>query len=685
MGTESPSGSWLSRLPCRKNEIKTLEFKLNWCKHSTAVNRNWSQQFNLSRTGTWSRRPSIISWRMAGASLDQAGQTSLIPLQCRRREKKKKERILHLFRCYTHTQSFTLPLSHTTLSHTVFDTPLCHTPSFTHHFVKHHLSHTICHTPSLSHTIFYTPSLSRTIFYTPSPTHHLSHTIFHTPLCHTPSFTHIFITHHLSHTSLSHTIFHTPLCHVALVATSTFAWRGRRGAWWHPPSFCVTGVALMALGWLWWRAWACFSRRWRRGTLHGKHGTWWHPPSFCVAGVALGNIYLCHKPSLTQHLCHTPSFTHHVSHTTLSPTIFDTPSLTHHLCHTPSFTHHLCHTPSFTHHLCHTPSFTHHLSHTTLSNTIFHTPSVTHHLCHTPSLTHHLCHTPSFTHHFVTHHLWHTISHTPSLSHTIFHTPLCQTPSFTHHLSHTIFVTHHLWQSIFVTRHLSHTIFVTLPSFTHHLSHTTLSHTIFHTPLCHTTLSPTIFATPSFTHNFVTRSLLHTTFTHTIFHTQLCHTHTIFLCHTPSFTYNFVAHNFVLLLNPPPPPLSFLPSPSRLQHLVLIIGRSCLVGLSGPSIWYTLFLFMNMCLFVYITCLSNKTMCVVAFSLRFEFVSGVGVCSKYSDSCLVLAGNTFYLLYFTSICTIYTYTIFLICPCFYLVLHIYIYKLLTEMCIHIHL
>ena len=28
-----------------------------------------------------------------------------------------------------------------------------------------------------------------------------------------------------------------------------------------PPSFCVAGVALMALGWLWWRAWARFGRR----------------------------------------------------------------------------------------------------------------------------------------------------------------------------------------------------------------------------------------------------------------------------------------------------------------------------------------------------------------------------------------------------------------------------------------
>ena len=106
--------------------------------------------------------------------------------------------------------------------------------------------------------------------------------------------------------------------------------------------------------------------------------------------------------------------------------------------------------------------------------------------------------------------------------------------------------------------------------FTHHPSHTTLSHIIFHTQLCHTL---------SFTNNFHTH-------THTIFHTHnfVTHTHTIFLCHTPSFTYSFVTHthNFVLLLDPPPPPFSFLPSPSLLPHFLLIIGRSWLVGLSGP-------------------------------------------------------------------------------------------------------
>ena len=36
--------------------------------------------------------------------------------------------------------------------------------------------------------------------------------------------------------------------------TSTFVLRGSRDTSRHPPSFCVAGVALMALGWLWWRA-----------------------------------------------------------------------------------------------------------------------------------------------------------------------------------------------------------------------------------------------------------------------------------------------------------------------------------------------------------------------------------------------------------------------------------------------
>ena len=78
------------------------------------------------------------------------------------------------------------------------------------------------------------------------------------------------------------------------------------------------------------------------------------------------------------------------------------------------------------------------------------------------------------------------------------------------------------------------------PSLTHHLSHTTLSHTIFHTPLCHT---PS-FTTPSSTHHFVTTLFFTHNFVthylwHTIFHTPLCH--------TPSLTHPLLRTIFVTL------------------------------------------------------------------------------------------------------------------------------------------
>ena len=135
--------------------------------------------------------------------------------------------------CYL--PSFTHHLSHTVtghLSHTIFHTTLCLTPSFTTPSFTQ-----ICHAPTLSLTIFHTPSFTHR--HRPSFTHHpshttLSHTIFHTQLCHTqlshtPSFTHNFVTHthtpdtifyvthQLSHTTLSHTIlfyFPTTLCGV---------------------------------------------------------------------------------------------------------------------------------------------------------------------------------------------------------------------------------------------------------------------------------------------------------------------------------------------------------------------------------------------------------------------------------------------------------------------------------------
>ena len=78
--------------------------------------------------------------------------------------------------------------------------------------------------------------------------------------------------------------------------TSTFVSRGRRGTTSHPPSFCVAGVALMALGGALGLAWAPVTPRhfawqaWHKLTstfvLRDRRGTTSHPPSFCVAGVA---------------------------------------------------------------------------------------------------------------------------------------------------------------------------------------------------------------------------------------------------------------------------------------------------------------------------------------------------------------------------------------------------------------
>ena len=149
---------------------------------------------------------------------------------------------------FIHTHDFvTHHLSHTTLSHTIFHTQLCYTSSFTHNFVTHHLSHT-----------------------------HLSHTTF---------VTHNFITHHLSHTHLSH----TPLSHTQLHHTSSF----------HTTSFThnLAGSG-GALGPDWsqvtprhfaWQVWRLATSTF---VLHGRRGAWRHPPSFCLASVALGDMHL---------------------------------------------------------------------------------------------------------------------------------------------------------------------------------------------------------------------------------------------------------------------------------------------------------------------------------------------------------------------------------------------------------
>ena len=86
------------------------------------------------------------------------------------------------------------------------------------------------------------------------------------------SHSHNFVTHHLSHT-----IFHTPShSHNFVTHTTWQAWHcGTRR---HLPAFGVAGVALVALGWLWWRAWSPLVAR--------------GAAPLCVAGVALGDNHL---------------------------------------------------------------------------------------------------------------------------------------------------------------------------------------------------------------------------------------------------------------------------------------------------------------------------------------------------------------------------------------------------------
>ena len=86
-----------------------------------------------------------------------------------------------------------------------------------------------------------------------------------------------------------------------------FAWQAC-GTWRHGRALCVADAALMALGWLWWRAWVAVdvvdaAAVCMAGVALGDIGTWRHRPSLCVAGVALGDIDL-HFAWQAWHLWH---------------------------------------------------------------------------------------------------------------------------------------------------------------------------------------------------------------------------------------------------------------------------------------------------------------------------------------------------------------------------------------------
>ena len=276
--------------------------------------------------------------------------------------------LAHTHTAYSHTTCTHTQLAHTQLTHT----QLAHT-QLTHTQLAHtQLAHTqLAHT-QLTHTQFV---LGRRGTWRHASSFHvadtqLAHTeLAHTQLDHTQTYSHTTCSHTTyshttySHTTCTHTITHAGVAlgdmdrHFAWQAwhiwhsagsggalgsvprwsprlfawqawhleTSIFVSRGRRGTWWHPPSFhvagvvldllthnlfthnllthnllthnlhtynysrrrgtwrhgsslCVAGVARMALGWLWWRA------RFPRAHVVAA--------AFCVAGVALGDIHL---------------------------------------------------------------------------------------------------------------------------------------------------------------------------------------------------------------------------------------------------------------------------------------------------------------------------------------------------------------------------------------------------------
>ena len=164
-----------------------------------------------------------------------------------------------------------LPLTHNLLTHK------SHT---THSHTTH--SHTTYSHTTYSHTTLTHNSLIRNLF-THNSLQLLHAQLPHTQLPHTHnSFTHSLPTHNLFTDNLLAGValadidlhFVWQVWHLATATcilhgrhgtwlTATFILRGRRGTWRHRRAFCVgpwpalcgTGVALIALGWLRWRAW----------------------------------------------------------------------------------------------------------------------------------------------------------------------------------------------------------------------------------------------------------------------------------------------------------------------------------------------------------------------------------------------------------------------------------------------
>ena len=130
------------------------------------------------------------------------------------------------------------------------------------------------------------------------------------------------------------------------------------------PALCVAGVALMALGWLWWRAWFPFVAMDAAGVAFGSidlHSVW---QAWYLAQVSWRN---CLWPQHGTQQFHTQLFHTQLSHTTLSHTTLSHIALSHNLSSTIS----MLLIPTFSH----TTFSRKQLSHTQLTPTaLSHTP-----------------------------------------------------------------------------------------------------------------------------------------------------------------------------------------------------------------------------------------------------------------------------------------------------------------------
>ena len=181
-----------------------------------------------------------------------------------------RTQLSHTQLTHTHTtlSHTTYSHTHTTLSHTTYsDTTLSHT-QLTHTHTQLSLTHT-----TLSHTTYSHTTLSRTQFSHPLGAWR-----------HRPALWRL-----------------VPVCRPG----RSGCLRGRRSAWrHHHRQFCVAGMALGGHFWLWagsggtlgprlspwtprlfvWQAWHVETSA---SILCGRCGTWQHRPSLCVAGLAL--------------------------------------------------------------------------------------------------------------------------------------------------------------------------------------------------------------------------------------------------------------------------------------------------------------------------------------------------------------------------------------------------------------